>query len=156
LQDWDNLMGFSLRQAVEADQSEILKLVLAGGINPTGLDWQRFVIAEDHDGEVVGCAQLKPHRDGSVELASLVVVEEQRGQGIARTLIEHLIDVHGNTLYLMCRSGLGPMYEKFGFYPIEQDEMPRYFRRVSKLFGAVEPFRKGKETLLVMRREQQQ
>ena len=153
--DWDNRMGFSLRPAVEDDQAEILRLVLAGGINPTGLDWQRFVVAEDHAGVVVGCAQLKPHRDGSVELASLVVVEEQRGKGIARALIEHFIDEHRETLYLMCRSGLGPMYEKFGFYPLQQDEMPRYFRRVSKLFGAVEPFRRGKETLLVMCRKQQ-
>jgi len=155
LPDWDNRMGFSLRRAAEEDQAAILRLVMAGGINPTGLDWQRFVIVEDPAGEVIGCAQLKPHRDGSVELASLVVVEEQRGKGIARALIEHLIDEHGDTLYLMCRSGLGPMYKKFGFYPLEQDEMPRYFRRVSKLFGAFEPFRKGKETLLVMRREQQ-
>ena len=146
-------MGYKLRPATEAEQNIILKLVIAGGINPTGLDWQRFVIAQDDAGEVIGCAQLKPHRDGSMELASLVVVEKRQGEGIARALIEHLLGQHPGTLYLMCRSGLGPLYEKFGFRSLTQDEMPRYFRRVSKLFGAVEPFRKGLETLLVMARD---
>jgi len=106
----------------------------------------------DQAGNVIGCGQIKPHRDGSVELASLVVAEERRGRGIARLLIEHLIENHKGDLYLMCRSGLGPMYEKFGFTTVMQDNMPKYFRRVSKLFGAIEPFRRGKETLLVMRR----
>ena len=146
-------MGYKLRPATEAEQNIILKLVIAGGINPTGLDWQRFVIAQDDAGEVIGCAQLKPHRDGSMELASLVVVEERQGEGIARALIEHLLGQHPGALYLMCRSGLGPLYEKFGFRSLSQDEMPRYFRRVSKLFGAVEPFRRGLETLLVMARD---
>jgi N-acetylglutamate synthase-like GNAT family acetyltransferase len=147
-------MGFSLRPAAKKDQPEIRKLVLAGGINPSGLDWQRFFVAEDQAGKVIGCAQLKPHRDGSVELASLVVVEDQRGKGVARALIEHLVRLQNGTLYLMCRSGLGPLYEKFGFTTLEEEEMPKYFRRVSKLFGKIEPFRKGKETLLVMRKLQ--
>ena len=95
-------MGYKLRPATEAEQNIILKLVIAGGINPTGLDWQRFVIAQDDAGEVIGCAQLKPHRDGSMELASLVVVEERQGEGIARALIEHLLGQHPGTLYLMC------------------------------------------------------
>lgn len=139
-----------MRAARPEDQAEILKLVKAGGINPTGLNWQRFVVAAGPGGAVIGCAQLKPHRDGSVELASLAVLEERRGQGIARFLIENLLEQHPATLYLMCRSGLGPLYEKFGFTALAQEEMPRYFRRVSKLFSTVEPFRRGKETLLVM------
>ncbi len=144
---------YSLRKATEEDSSAIRSLVLKGGINPTGLDWARFVVAEDDSGEVIGCAQLKPHRDGSVELASLVVDEEQRGRGIARVLIEYLIEAHDGDLHLMCRSSLGPLYEKFGFYALEQDEMPRYFRRVSKLVGIIEPLRRDGETLLVMRRD---
>jgi hypothetical protein len=123
LQGWGKRLGFSLRPAAKKDQPEIRKLVLAGGINPSGLDWQRFFVAEDQAGKVIGCAQLKPHRDGSVELASLVVVED-------------------------------PLYEKFGFTTLGEEEMPKYFRRVSKLFGKIEPFRKGKETLLVMRKLQ--
>jgi len=140
----------SLRKATQDDSAAIRSLVLEGGINPTGLDWTRFVVATDQSGTVIGCGQLKPHRDGSLELASLAVMETQRGRGIARALIEHLIAQEDGTLYLMCRSGLGPLYEKFGFYPLEYDEMPRYFQRVSKLVGVLNAVRKTNETLLVM------
>ncbi|HSG25314.1 MAG TPA: GNAT family N-acetyltransferase [Anaerolineales bacterium] len=141
---------FSLREATQDDSAAIRALVLEGGINPTGLDWTRFVVAEDQSGTVVGCGQLKPHRDGSLELASLAVKETQRGRGVARALIEQLIAHHDGILYLMCRSGLGPLYEKFGFYTLEYDEMPRYFQRVSKLVGVLNAVRKTNETLLVM------
>jgi len=144
---------YTLRKATEHDSAAIRSLVLEGGINPTGLDWPRFVVAEDESGIVIGCGQLKPHRDGSLELASLAVMKAQRGRGVARALIEHLIDQHDGILYLMCRSGLGPLYEKFGFYSLEYDEMPRYFQRVSKLVGVLNAVRKSNETLLVMCRK---
>jgi len=142
-----------LRKAIKDDSAAIRSLVLEGGINPTGLDWPRFVVAEDESGAVIGCVQLKPHRDGSVELASLAVMKAQCGRGVARALIEQLITGQDGTLYLMCRSGLGPLYEKFGFHALEYDEMPRYFQRVSKLVGVVNAVRKTNETLLVMCRQ---
>lgn len=144
---------YSLREAAREDQGAIRSLVITGGINPTGLDWERFTVAESDSGEVIGCVQLKPHRDGSLELASLAVREDWRGRGIARTLIEALIEAQEGELYLMCRSGLGPLYEKFGFYALEEEEMPRYFRRVSKLVSIVNTLRKSGETLLIMRRD---
>ena len=69
-----------------------------------------------------------------------------------RTLVPESreVETKDGTLYLMCRSGLGPLYEKFGFYPLEYDEMPRYFQRVSKLVGVLNAVRKTNETLLVM------
>ena len=45
---------------------------------------------DQSQGEVIGCAQIKPHRDGSRELASLVVHPDYRGQGIARRMIQYL------------------------------------------------------------------
>lgn len=144
---------YSLREAAREDQGAIRSLVITGGINPTGLDWERFTVAESDSGEVIGCVQLKPHRDGSLELASLAVREDWRGRGIARALMEALIEAQEGKLYLMCRSGLGPLYEKFGFYALEEEEMPRYFRRVSKLVSIVNTLRKSGETLLIMRRD---
>ncbi|NJN43373.1 MAG: GNAT family N-acetyltransferase [Anaerolineae bacterium] len=84
-------------------------------------------------GEVVGCGQIKPHADGSTELASIVVTPPWQGQGIARSIIEHLLETHHGDLYLMCQSSLGPLYEKFGFQAISEGEMPAYFRRIKHL-----------------------
>lgn len=148
-----SLTDFNLREADAGDAWSIRRLVIAGGINPTGLDWQRFVVAVTPDGKVIGCGQVKPHGDGSRELASIVVAPERRGQGVARAIIERLLDENPGELHLMCRSGLQELYEKFGFRVIQAEEMPRYFRKVSRLAGLLEALRREAEGLVVMRRE---
>ncbi len=140
-----------LRPATASDQAVIRRLVRQAGINPTGLKWPRFTLAEDSNGDVLACGQLKPHVDGSVELASLVVRPDQRGRGLARKVVETLVAQHPGDVHLMCRSGLGPFYEKFGFRRLAADEMPPYFRRVKRLMVLLEKLA-GEEKLLVMLR----
>jgi N-acetylglutamate synthase-like GNAT family acetyltransferase len=138
-----------LREAVEADFPNIRALIRQTGINPTGLDWRRFIVAESSAGQFIGCGQLKPHSDGSLELASLAVIPAWRGKGVARVIIQALMDKAPHPLYLTCRGELGPFYEKFGFRILRREEMPPYFRRLSRFAGIV-----GKlihQTMLVMK-----
>lgn len=144
--------AFSIQKAQSQYASQIRGLVRSSGINPTGLDWQRFLVAVTQDGNFIGCGQLKPHSDGSMELASIAVDSAWRGRGVARALIEALLAAHPGELYLMCQSSLGPLYEKFGFHAIGEKEMPTYFRRVSKLAGVIVNLRRAGERLLVMHR----
>ena len=142
-----------LRQATEADQPAIRQLVHQAGINPLGLNWRRFTLAQDECGRIVGCGQLKPHRDGVVELASVAVEESRRGQGIGRRLIEGLIERGPDELWLMCRSSLAPLYQGFGFAQVESPAaMPTYFRRVRGLAGLIHNLARTNEYLAVMRR----
>lgn len=124
---------FTLRPATAADAPTIQALIRQAGINPTGLKWPRFILATAADGQIIGCGQIKPHADGSHELASLAVVPAWQGQGVARSLIEHLLTAHAGDLYLMCRAPLGPFYEKFGFQKLADHQMPPYFRRIKTL-----------------------
>ena len=125
---------FTLRQAAQADFSEIRDLIDAVGINPMGLDWRRFIIAVDVEDHLVGCGQVKPHRDGSLELASIAVRPEWRKQGVARAIIVQLLETHPRPVYLVCRNRLGTFYEKLGFVNITNpDDMPPYFRRLIRL-----------------------
>ena len=144
---------FRLRPAVEGDDGAIRALVREGQINPTGIKWPRFVVAVTNKGKVIGCGQVKPHRDGSCELASLVVTAEWRGRGVAAAIVKVLINAYSEDLYLMCRSSLGGFYERFGFRTLHETEMPAYFRRINRLVRLVEFLRKEGETLLVMKRE---
>jgi N-acetylglutamate synthase-like GNAT family acetyltransferase len=130
--------SYTLRLATEADQARIRALIDEGRINPMSLDWQRFLVAESNDDQVVACGQIKPHGDGSHELASIAVTEAWRGHGLARAIIDQLIAGHQGDLYLMCRPEMSSMYVKFGFEIVDDVEsMPRYFRRISKFVGAV-------------------
>jgi GNAT superfamily N-acetyltransferase len=119
-----------LRPATKTDSARIKDLIHRVGINPLDLNWEHFVVAESPQGVFLGCAQLKPHRDGSLELASLAVEEFARGQGAARALIERLLTGSPRPLYLMCRPELGPLYERFGFRPVGPEGMTAYFRRI--------------------------
>jgi N-acetylglutamate synthase-like GNAT family acetyltransferase len=144
---------FRLRAAAVADEHVIKALIRAVQINPMGLHWRRFVVADSALGGIMGCGQVKPHGDGVKELASIAVREQYRGQGIARAIIEHLLGQNPGTLYLMCRSPLGPFYEKFGFREIRQKEMPSYFRRMARLAWAMMSLSRSGEYLMVMERD---
>jgi N-acetylglutamate synthase-like GNAT family acetyltransferase len=147
------MAGYSVRPALEAESTPIKDLINLAGINPTGLDWKRFIVAVNDRGQVIACGQIKPHGGDTRELASLAVHPEYRGQGIARAVIETLLRENPKPMYLMCLSHNGPMYEKFGFQVIAEKQMPRYFARIKKLFGIADVFRKSGEELFVMKLE---
>jgi N-acetylglutamate synthase-like GNAT family acetyltransferase len=141
----------TIRPARESDSARIRSLILSVGINPTGLDWKRFVIAVDNSDRMIGCGQLKPHGQDVLELASIAVYPEHRRQGVARAIIEHLLRDSPRPLYLMCEFSLGPFYDRFGFRPVSYAEMPRYFQRISKLAGLATSLARREERLLVMK-----
>lgn len=128
------MSSYTLRPARETDASTIKHLIRSVGINPMDLDWRRFVVAMDEQGQLIATGQIKPHHKGEIlELASIAVVEEHRGQGLARAMIEHLLKDSPRPLYLTCRSRLQPFYQKFGFRTLTYQEMPRFYQRLSKL-----------------------
>jgi amino-acid N-acetyltransferase len=132
---------FSLRAARREDAPAIRRLIWQVQINPMGLDWRRFWLAVDAQDQLLGCGQLKPHGDGSIELASIAVKPACRGQGIARAVIEHLLAQAGRPVYLYCATRMGPFYERYGFRVIGPEVMPAAFRpmwqwasRMKKIF----------------------
>ena len=145
------MADFTLRPATVGDFSAIRRLIHRVQINPTGLDWRRFVVAVDGFGRMLGCGQLKPHGSDLVELASIAVEPSYRHRGVARAIIEHLLSQAPRPLYLTCRSSLGPLYEKWGFRIIGMDEMPAYFRRLARLVSMMPALAARGETLLIMK-----
>jgi N-acetylglutamate synthase-like GNAT family acetyltransferase len=143
---------YTLRPATQADAGVIRQIIHEVGINPMALDWKRFILATDAEGRVIGCGQVKVHGDGSRELASIAVLPEWRGTGIARRIIVHLLEQQPGRLYLTCRSQLGPLYEKFGFQRIQPGEMTPYFKRLSRIVSIINKLFRQHESMLVMRR----
>jgi N-acetylglutamate synthase-like GNAT family acetyltransferase len=145
------LADITFRRATANDAADIKALIRLVRINPMALDWKRFLVASTADGKLAACAQIKPHADGTLELASLAVGPAWRGLGLARRLVEQLLSESPRPIYLTCRSGLEPFYQKFGFRSLAADELTPYFRRLQKLAGAMMGLFRDGETLLVMR-----
>lgn len=142
---------YALRPARETESAAIKDLIHTVGINPMGLDWKRFIVAVDAKDQIIATGQIKPHGRDIHELASIAVVPEYRGNGLAREIIEYLLKDSPRPLYLTCISSLGPLYEKFGFASVSHEDMPRYFQRISRLAGLVFLLASREEKLLVMK-----
>ena len=133
-------MQLAIRDAAVKDAATIRRIVRTANINPTGLDWPRFVVAEE-GGETVGVGQVKQHRDGTRELASIAVIRGRQGQGIGSAIIRELLGRETNVVHLTCRSQLQGYYERFGFQRLVPREYPPYFaRRLPMINTFLRPF----------------
>ena len=142
---------FHIEAATAVHHPSIKQLIRTVRINPMGLDWRHFVVVLDTNDAMIGCGQIKPHRDGSYELASIAVQREWRKQGVARAIIQHFLATQEPPLWLTCVSKLVPFYTQFGFRETKVlAEMPPYFRRVSRLFQIFTRFRNQTEYLAIM------
>ncbi len=140
-----------IRPALATDQATIQRIVRAAHINPMGLHWQHFIVAEE-DGQVIGTGQIKTHGDGSRELASIAVIPQYQHRGIASAIIRELIARETGELYLFCRPPLESFYQPFGFRRIERDEMPSYFRRMYGVASAFWKLARSPVQVIVMKR----
>lgn len=141
--------AFTIRPATVEHSPLIGDLVQRVDISTRGLDWQRFLVAEDADGKLIGCGQIKEHPGKTLELASIAVEPEWRRRGVARAIIEALLTSRPNEdVYLMTEAGLSQLYAKFGFRQIRPEQMPTYFRRLMSLPGFLELWQQ--ETPIVM------
>ena len=140
-----------IRPAREDDDHKIAVMVKNARLNPLGVRWERFRVAMDSSEDIIGCAQVKGHRDGSRELASLVVRGKWRGRGVGRALVKALQKEHGPPLWLTSRSSLVPYYQRFGFVELEAGAYkPAYFRWVSRLVNTLGLIALKDENLAVM------
>lgn len=114
------------------------------------LDWPRFLVAVDEQDRLLGCGQVKPHGDGTREMASIAVQPDHQRQGIGTAVILQILTENPLPLYLTCRSVMGPFYKKFGFRALAVEEMPPYYRRLYRLVDFFRKLFRSNHHLLVM------
>jgi N-acetylglutamate synthase-like GNAT family acetyltransferase len=144
---------YKIRPALESESAQIKALINLVGINPSGLDWKRFIVAVNDEGKVIACGQLKPHSGDILELASIGTLPEYEKQGLASAVVTELLKTPTRPLYLMCMEHNGSFYERFGFRVLDENEMPKYFRRIYKLFKVADVVMRSGEDLLIMKLE---
>lgn len=121
-------MFITIRPALKKDRFVIRALIYRACLNPSNLNWQRFVVAEQ-GGKIIGVRQVKTHRDGSREVASGFVLPRYRRQGVSRRLMAALLEGETNPLYLMCDEKWADYYAQFGFRQEHPRHLPACFLR---------------------------
>lgn len=129
-----------------------MAIVRAARVNPMGIRWPQFLVAEDA-ARIVGIGQVKPHGDGSRELASIAVVPDQQRKAIARLIIRALLARAPGTLYLTCQELMQSYYTRFGFRPLPPQQMTPYFRRLRRIAQLIRLIVPGVPRMAVMKRE---
>lgn len=142
---------YKIRPALESEFTQIKALINLVGNNPSGLDWKRFIVGVNNEEKVIACGQLKPHSGGILELASISTHPDCERKGIASAIIVELLKTPARPLYLMCMEHNGSLYERFGFRIIDENEMPKYFRRMKNLFKVADVVMQSGEDLLIMK-----
>ena len=124
---------YTLRKATQKDAAAIRRLIWQVHINPMGLDWRRFLVAVDAGDRVIASGQIKPHRDGTRELASIATAPAWRGQGAASAIIQRLLAENPRPLYLVTAAHNHAFYPRFGFRILEPAEMPPVLGREARM-----------------------
>jgi amino-acid N-acetyltransferase len=135
-------VGF--RPATEQDQQAIRDLVRAERLNPTGINWPNFMVA-DMAGRIVGAVQIRKHSDGSRELGSLVVAKDHREHGIASRMIDTLLADEREPVWMITSEPYAKAYARWGFERIEPAAAPvkvRFNYRMGRLARIVSFFRR--------------
>ena len=112
-----------IRPATATDRAAILALMRPRDYNRVNLRPECFLVAEEA-GVIIGIGQIRRHRDGTPELASLVVAAERRGEGIGQALVRALVARHHGPLYLFCLASLASFYAALGFQRVERRQLP--------------------------------
>lgn len=111
-------IAYHIEQATAADASAIKRLVRGARLDPTDLRWQNFRVARGGQ-HILGCIQLKRY-PGLQELASLVVRQRYRGQGIGQALVEEILaSVAQPPVYLICPRHRRSFYQQLEFRVVD-------------------------------------
>ena len=141
--------GLTFRTGTASDECAMFQMIWAERMNPLGLRPERFTVATDSAGRLLGFGQLE-QRDGYLELRSMIVVPAARcagvlylecacqtlpapnvhsacrRQGVGRALLQQLLQRAGNADILLTTisSRIG-FYAAAGFRQLERKEVPR-------------------------------
>ena len=137
-------MSYIIRQAEKGDMTAIEQLVHSNHLNPNRLNWKRFIVITDEKDTLIGCGQIKPHFDGSYELASLVVEQSRRSLSLIKDfLIALLENSPSNLIWAIIDRNYIP-FRRYGVRQIkERSQMPLYFRIFFILYPIIKSFHKN-------------
>ncbi|MGI8400417.1 MAG: arsenic resistance N-acetyltransferase ArsN2 [Gemmatimonadaceae bacterium] len=138
-----------IRKVTDADLPAVDKLLLASKLPVEGVrdNFSSFVVAEEA-GVIAGVIGLEKYGSAAL-LRSAVVSPVNRGTGVGRQLVEHLLDRAGkegiDDLYLLTTTA-EEYFPRFGFTRTARSAVPETVKTSAEFRGACP------DTAVVMRR----
>lgn len=115
-------MDVFVRPALESDIEKIKPYIDEYGLDNENLDYKQFYVAEavSTQNNLAGFGRIKQYGE-IYELASVGVVEEYRGNGIGKKIVEKLISaIPSNEVWIT--TIIPEFFEQFGF--VEDENIP--------------------------------
>lgn len=143
-----------VESASAGDIAAIRRLLVKVGLPFWRHHWQNFLVVRD-GGRIVGAGQVKAYHGGTHELGSIAVDAAYRGRGIARAVLERLLEDRQEDVYLVCETHNQALYERFGFEVISIDSVPNDYRphvRLISTLAAIDRLVRRRDPVVAMRR----
>ncbi len=105
------------RGAHSGKKRSLFSRLLSAVLRPlysSNIDWRHCLVAEAPGGELVGCGKILPRPGGNWEVASLSVVKNWRGSGIALIGGRYIIEHAPRPLWGICERKALNLYRRFG------------------------------------------
>ncbi|MDO9063029.1 MAG: amino-acid N-acetyltransferase [Microbacterium sp.] len=126
---------FTIRRATTADVPRIQQLIepliqrriLLGKERVVFYELiQEFLVAEDANGELIGCGALHVMWADLAEVRTLAVLDQWRGRGVGHALVQRLIDRASalGVTRVFCLTFEIEFFERHGFRPISDVPVP--------------------------------
>lgn len=109
-----------VRAANPHDAAQV-KALLASEHLETEFIAKEFVVCESR-GRILACIRARPLPEGGTEVASLVVIPEQRGRGISRDLVQMSLIGARHPVYALVVNA--DVFAKLNFEPLPKEKLP--------------------------------
>ncbi|MBN1664113.1 MAG: GNAT family N-acetyltransferase [Deltaproteobacteria bacterium] len=94
--------------------ADIEAVIRSVRIHPRKLDWRYITVAVNSQGQVIGCAQIKPANNGNFELTSVAVAGDWQGRGVPLRMGRHIVAHLNGRLWGTCMDSMASFYKRFG------------------------------------------
>ena len=125
----NNNVNISYATAGAGDEGVIRDLLKVFRGDESNFDISKFVIAKDGE-KIIGCIRIKVIGDDCLELSSLGVLSEYRGQGIGSRLAEEVLAREKRRpVFLLTSDDKETFYKNFGFAIVAPESLPQLFKK---------------------------
>jgi len=111
----------------EEDLPRITAILEEAKGNARELKAEDFLVA-GLGSKIIGCGRIRKLPEGDLELSSVAVLQEHRGQGVGSEIIRRLLQKVNEPVYLECFGEKEGFYRPFGFEIAADQDLPPGFK----------------------------